>query len=596
MEFARPIGALALLALPLILWLHRARRKAPEHVVPSLQPWLVLVARAPKRRSVPPSVMLALRLAAAAALALALLEPRPKGAAADNDAEGLALFIDVTTSMTAGDRWPRALEAARSAIASTSAPVSLLAFGPRPRLLVLRESGPARAMSALAGLVPGGVGYNLDEIDSLMDAVMDGGADRSVIISDLPLSAAPKMAERAEWLTIGAPEDNLAIVALRAGVDAGSTMVTARIANYGDADVDLTVDLRLDDIEVADSEVSLQARSTREIDWRVERTARRAIVALRRSDGQSDALPADDIAYAVLDRPDIPVQLVGRSPAIERALGALDDVAIERAGLGTLRTPGEGGVAVFVGAMPDHPPAGGLIVVPQPGIATLGDPPSADPPLGDAAPNPLPPTLRLEGAGLHPLTRGLDLAGAMVEPITEEVERVAVSLLEAEGTPVIRTRMNPEDGTREFYLDFAPDRGDLRSRAAFPLLVAKLVAYAAPERPPLSVDAGSWVALPPWPIELAAPDERLELAGFGSDLTQSPGWYSVRSLAHDGESIDFAVNTGDALESDLAGTGSGESASLPLTLGSSKLEWWRIAMLVALLAILAESANRRMGA
>ena len=50
-------GALALLALPLILWLHRRRRPARSLVVASLEPWRVLLApRPPRKRRIPPGL------------------------------------------------------------------------------------------------------------------------------------------------------------------------------------------------------------------------------------------------------------------------------------------------------------------------------------------------------------------------------------------------------------------------------------------------------------------------------------------------------------------------------------------------------------
>lgn len=584
MEFARPIGALALLSLPIILWLHRSRRRAPDQAVPSLQPWRILFAPAPKRRSVPPSLLLALRLAAAAALALALLEPRAAGQAGDREAEDLVLVLDTTTSMSAGDRWNQALDHGRAAIATAAGlgPISIVTLGPRPRAIVVREGDPARALIALQSLDPGGVGQNFGEVETLLDGVM-GDASRAVVISDLPVSAAPLIGDRAEWLTVGAPLDNLAIVGIRAASEGGSTVVSTRVANFGSSEAELTIELSLDDAPLAERDLTLEARSIREIDWRTERTARRASVVLRTAAGARDALPADDVAYAVLEQPDVPVQLVGRSAAFERALAALDDVTIERAGLGTLRTPGEGGVAVFVGTAPEHPPTGGLIYVPEPGD-----------PAADSAPQ----LLRLEGAGLHPLFRGLDFAGAMIDP-TAMVESAAhadagatLSLLEADGVPVVLSDSNLEGGARAVYLGFNPDGGDLHSRAAFPLLVARLIAYAAPQRPPPEVTAGEWIPLPPWPVELSTPNERFEVAGHGSDATSRPGWYAFESVEHDGPPIGFAVNAGDSVESDLSGAGQEEEAPQPASRGLVALEWWRVALLVALTAAFVESVGR----
>ncbi len=107
------LHALALLgAVPVILWLHRLRRRVPERGVPSPVPWLVLRSAEPmRRRSVPPSVLLALHVLSGVLLALAAAGPlQARGAAAPSG--DVALIVDTTLSMRAGDRWPAARAAA----------------------------------------------------------------------------------------------------------------------------------------------------------------------------------------------------------------------------------------------------------------------------------------------------------------------------------------------------------------------------------------------------------------------------------------------------------------------------------------------------
>lgn len=581
MDFARPLGTLAFLALPLILWLHRSRRRAPERDVPSLQPWRILFAPAPRRRSVPPSVLLALRLAAAAAIALALLDPRPPGADLQTEAGGVVIALDTTTSMGASDRWPQALDLARSVFDATAGPAWIIALGPRPRIVVWRAPDPDAALAPLATIRPGGVGVRFDEAEILMRAALEGGAERAIVISDAGPSGAPALAEGVEWLHVGEAEDNVAVVGLRASQVDGATDVDARIANFGRRPVDVSVSLRLDEEDMSRREVSIDAGASREIHWRVGQVARRVSVSLLRPVGEADALADDDAAFAVVDGPEIPVQLIGRSPAIERALGALEGVSVESAGFGTLRTPGEGGVSVFVGRAPERPPEGGIIVIPQAIDASAGSPP---------------PTLRLEGAGLHPLTRGLDLAGAMVEPAGTDVDAGldtrSETVLAIGGTSVMRlSRLRP-GGPRMLQLGFAPDRGNLEARAAFPLLVSRMIAFVAPQRPPSTLMAGAWAPLPPWPVQLTTPDDRLSVMGYGTDLTSRPGWYSVRSRDHEGPPIEFAVSAGDLMESDLSVVDTGEDTAETVARRAAPAEWWRVALLLGLVSILAEGAGR----
>lgn len=584
MEFARPAGALALLAVPVIVWLHRARRRAPETVVASLQPWAALVAPAPRRRRVPPSALLALRLAAATAFAFALLDPRSTGVDATLGPERVAVFLDTSSSMAAGVRWNAARAVAAEEIASADGPVSIFTLGPRPRAIAVDELDRGLLARSLDALGPGGTGFHVPDAVALARAVLDGRPARLVVVTDLPSAAAPELAELVIWRVVGEPEDNLAVVGIHGRNVGGRAEVAGRVANFGRAPAEVVVDLELDGAPEAEARIVLQPRSSRDLEWTIGRRIERARIGVRSADGVRDALPDDDEARIDVARPAVPVQVVGESEAFERALRSLEGVSIERAGLGTLRSPGEGGVAVIVGRAPTLLPDGGIVLVP--------DSPSRPP--EPASQGPETAVVRFEGAGLHPLVRGLALAGAAVGRGRLAGPAAApgtVVALEAGGQTMLQAR--PIDGGRGrmVELGFVPDRGDLRARAAFPLLVARIVSWVTPPRPPAAVPVGTWVPMPSWPMVLTGPEGRVQLAGYGTDRLDRPGWYALRAAGGDAPAIDFGVNAGDPFESDLAG-GEDRTPAAPESRAGS-IEWWWWALAFGFAAVLAEGLGAR---
>ena len=577
MEFARPIGVFGLLALPLILWLHRSRRSAPERIVASIQPWRALVVSSPRRRKVPPSVLLAIRLAVATALAVALIEPLRNAAGSEGGEGERIIVMDTTTSMAAGDRWRAALAGAKAEIAAARGPVSIVTIGTRPRIHLMRESDSGRSLASLSTLEPGGSRPATGETMKLIEALMEGNTGEAVVISDLEPSALPELAERARWTGVGEPLDNVAVVAIDGSADAAATLVTARIANLGRSQVSLLATLHLDDERITERGLTLDADSARDIGWSVGRSARRASVMLSQGGDGHDGLADDDVGYLVLKRPEMPVQLVGSSPAIERAIMSLDEVSLETSGLGTLRSPSEGGVSVFFGSSPERPPVGGVIVVGT-------DDANASSRDGDL--------VQLDGGGLDPLARGLDFSGstlAAVEPVSKPRAR---TILWSEGKSLVRTGEVEPGGNRFVMLDFAPDRGDLSLRAAFPLLIARAVSWAAPFWPERTILTGQWAPLPSWLVNVTLPDDSIVAASHGTDRTTAPGWYSARSIGLEGPPIEFAANAGDMIESDLDADRSDGVVTQPAYGLSDSIEPWRIALAIALALALIELQGR----
>ncbi|MFN8424401.1 MAG: BatA domain-containing protein [Anaerolineae bacterium] len=133
MIWRHPIGFGALAAVEVILWLHRRRRRVADALVPSLVPW-----RRSGRRAAAPTAGAAeravgLHVLCAVLLAIALAGPeRPGRPAPSGD---LAIVVDTTLSMAAGDRWPAARAAVARAVAGAGGQVTLVALGAAPRVL-----------------------------------------------------------------------------------------------------------------------------------------------------------------------------------------------------------------------------------------------------------------------------------------------------------------------------------------------------------------------------------------------------------------------------------------------------------------------------
>lgn len=531
----RPVGLVLLAALPLILWLHRRRRRTRRIVVPALTPWLALLGPTPpRRRRIPPTVLLALHLLAAGALALAVAGPVVGGGAGGRSWVDRAVVLDVSTSMAAGDRWAQAVAAAGELVRSTPGEVTLATLGPRPRVLVARDREGRAALRQLEALRPGGTGAMTDEAIRLARAAA-GDAAEVVIVSDGAVPAPQGVGPAVRWELVGGPEDNLALLDVRAGRTAEGQRLFARLASFADGVVAVPLALQVDEQTLDERTVDLEPGGTFETVWDLPATARTATVTIR----PDDALPADDRAVVPLEPSELRVQLVGRSDAVERALAARPDVRLERVGLGTFRVDGSADASVFVGPVPERlPPGGVLLFDPEPG--TLLDAAAAD-----AA-------VTLTTGGDHPLVAGLDLSGVSLAGLSDPtVPPWAEPVLTAEGQTVALAGTLGRSNVVAFALD--PEGGDLRERLAFPLWVARALDWVVGTSLPAVVAAGQPVELPPSHRVVQVPGGRpVASEGTPFEGTAEPGLYLVRGDGVAAGRIGrFGVQAGDATESDL---------------------------------------------
>lgn len=579
MSLLAPLGLLALLTLPVIVILHMLRERRRRVVVPSLLLWQLMPRKqeAQRRRRLPLTLLLLLHLLAAALLGFALAKPQWSLALFEGERH-TAVIIDTSTSMAApapggGTRLEVARARARDLIGAmgTRGSVTLIAAGAQARLLdSAGVDGAPRLLAALEAIEAAGTGTDLASALTLAEAALQGRpAPRVVVITDaaLPALAATLNGRPAplpiEWQSVGAPLDNRAIVALATRArGSGPVQVYARAVNYGARPIRTLLRLYGDGQLLDTRPVTLQANGEAELTWAVPR----GVALLRAELDGDDGLPTDDTAsVSLLQTRPVRALLVSASPdALERALRAVPGLEL------TIMDPiayagSDADLTIFDGFLPESWPAGGVIAIrPPPGSPLLTVASRGREPIDDAALRVAPGATLLEGVSLGTVQFG------QVREVTPP-EGFSVLLSRGEQPLMLRGRV----GASEIAVwAFDLGQGNLTTRLAFPVLVARTVRDLTPSAPPASALLGETITLRPDPratrLELGAPDGSVELLEVppGEALTLSldqPGVYSLAERAGDRTLYTgrLPVNAGAALESDLT------PRELPRTIGGS---------------------------
>jgi hypothetical protein len=162
MSFLTPLFLVGLagLAIPVVLHLIQRERKRVVQF-----PSLMFIRRIPyqsvRRRRIRHWLLLALRLAALALIVLAFARPFIRrtdvAASTASGARELVVLLDRSYSMAYGDRWDRALSAAREAIGSLtpSDRGSIVLFASHAEVALRSTSDRSRLQAALAPVTPG---------------------------------------------------------------------------------------------------------------------------------------------------------------------------------------------------------------------------------------------------------------------------------------------------------------------------------------------------------------------------------------------------------------------------------------------------------
>jgi hypothetical protein len=330
MSFLAPLflAALAALAIPVVLHLtHRERRE------PVRFPSLAFVRRIPfrttERRRIRDWILLLLRAAAVALLVIAFARPfldRDRGGAAGlGAAREVVILLDRSASMSYGDRWSRAVGAARSALRSLGPDdrATLVLFDQAPQVAAPATGDRTRLEGALAAARPGGGATRLAPAVQLAADLLDQStlpARTVVLITDFQRSAWDGAAEMRlppgtvlEPVAVGDDSPvNLAVtdVALaRSPADGGRVTVTARVANLGPAEVSVRARLGTNEQVLQEAAVRLAAGDAAPV--RFPPIALPAAVTPAWVEIDGDRLATDDRRPFVLRPiPRIPVLLV----------------------------------------------------------------------------------------------------------------------------------------------------------------------------------------------------------------------------------------------------------------------------------------------
>ncbi len=540
MSFAAPLGLLALLAVPVVIALHMFRRRYPPRTVAGLflfAPDARVAASGRRRARLIRSASLWLELAAAIALALWLAGPRFLDLGAPPH---LVFVLDDSASMGAvGRDGVSFADRARTAVAAElgkagrDARVTVIATGPRPRLLAGPAAAAPAAAAALAGWEPLRPRH---DHDPGLDLGRELGGDGAILwfFTDAARAVSPPgYAVRA----VGEALDNAALVhARRVRTETGETLFvdaaayaaaplarTLRVVERGGARTLGESRVQIAPDALARFEMALPA-GTGEIEVRLD----------------ADALALDD-AFVLVPEPEPKVAVAVRLAADVAAalqLGPALHALGRRVAVGTgsaadleiLDAPREGGAAVQ------------LVVAPsaEPVAAYLG------PFLFERR---------------HPLMRGITFEGVIwsagdVAPPGRPLVFVGERGLLTEAVLGDRTR---------FSLDLAAARSNLPTSPDWPILLSNLVDLARETLPgPLRVNLRSGELIE-W-RRAVGEDTRAELVltdpaggtftGRGMRLVTFAPWRAgVHRLARAGAEIGrYAVNFVDGHESDLRRT------------------------------------------
>jgi hypothetical protein len=345
------LAGLAALAVPLIIHLiRRERQDAVEF------PSLMFLSRIPqpvvKRRHIRNWWLFALRSLALVLLAGAFARPfvdrSAAGAGAVDQAREVVILLDRSYSMGYGDRWERAVAAAREAVTALGSNdrAALVVFDAAARIAVQPTNDAARLRAVLDTIAPGSGTTKYSPALKIAQSLLDASQleqREAVLISDFQRSAwdgaagAQLPGATLRTVQIGEPRSpNIVVtgVTLTRSRVSGRERITpaARVANRGTAAARIPVTLELDGRPQQTVTVDLAGESSSTVELQTVTLGERAVRGTVRAG--SDALPADNIFHFVLE-PDPGLRVLVVQPAgrdanlyLRRALEIADDPPI----------------------------------------------------------------------------------------------------------------------------------------------------------------------------------------------------------------------------------------------------------------------------
>lgn len=492
MPFLTPLFlALGLLAGPIILlYMLKLRRREVE--VSSTMLWQLLLrdreANAPWQK-LKRNLLLLLQLLLLLALVLALARPFFYVPAIASGT--VVVLLDGSASMNATDAAPTRFEAARAAVRqlidglSPDARMSLILVGQQPVVLASATGDKEALRQALGQAKPAETAADWESAIALAaGAVRAGSTAKStvVIISDggLPTKGLPPLAGEVRYLPIGQSANNLAISALALRATDQGPQLFASVANYGTSARQAIISIYIDGELYTAQKIDVPAGGSTPLvvenlpQNSAAYTARLSAPPPAKEGDPLDALPLDDVAYAVYQPPS-----AGRALVVTNGNTFLEQVLAAFAkplGLQPFRLrPGE--------AIPAEPfdlyiidsltdtitstlPAGDLLLIN----------PKSNELFEVGAPFTVTREVRVTNDALAQNVDWSNVnvlkANAVVVPTWARV------IVETEGRPLVFA--GEVGGRRVAVINFDLKLSDLPLRVTFPVLMANLLNYLAP--------------------------------------------------------------------------------------------------------------------
>ncbi len=215
-----PLGLLALLSLPAIVWLHRYVMWGQRKQVSCLNLWLdpeLLQAEGRAKRKPPLTWVLLLELLAATFLSLALAGLEWQDARESHPHVGIV--VDSSASMAGGELGATAFDETREIIQQLTSDddslrLSIVVSGDRPKLLGGRALSPTEALAQLTAYRPNDIHHSLNAALELLSLLV-AEPEQTLVFSDDPHFQHPRA------IDVGKPIFNAGIVAAswQAGTD-----------------------------------------------------------------------------------------------------------------------------------------------------------------------------------------------------------------------------------------------------------------------------------------------------------------------------------------------------------------------------------------
>ncbi|MDQ6774214.1 MAG: VWA domain-containing protein [Candidatus Dormibacteraeota bacterium] len=592
MSLLVPAAAVALLALPAIVFLYFLKVRRPEVRVATLLLWRPFLAdrqaNAPWQR-LRTSLLLLLQLLIAGLLAIGLMRPGLLGQA--GVAKTTVVMLDASPSMAAQDVSPSRFQVALRRTADLAGQLgpgqqmAVVLAAPHARLLVAPTSDAAVVRSALAQARTAGTAGDFGEALSLADSLLEGRPGGSIVLlSDghlVPPASPPRTVAPLLYESVGETGENVAVQSLSRS-PGGSVFV--RLANFGRVARSVRIEMRADGRLVDVLPAHLDGNSTTDLTWnRLPAGTQRLEAAL----SPDDAFPLDDRAWLVTAAPPRhPVLLVtAGNTFLAQALKLRPGLDVTVVSPDRYR-PGNHDLTIFDGFVPAGP-------LPQPSI--LVNPPAGKGPLPLGAP--VDPGAVQPGNPRDPLLRDVSVSDVHVL----SASRVPAlgdwrPLLSAAAGPLVLVH---DSEPRSVVFTFDLHHSDLPLRAAFPILTLNLLGFVLPSSfENQSFQPSTAVNLQPEPgarsVTVTAPDGRGST--FGPPFapftdTAQQGVYTVdQRLASGARQSFFVVQLQDPAVSRIAPGAAPlvqeqPAPGGPLPRGTLEVWPWLAAAALALLAL-----------